>query len=44
MSEWFYVRLAYGLAWTVLTGYTVLLLRRRAAAVTALRGTDGGEG
>lgn len=42
MSEWFYVRLAYGVAWTVLAVYTALLLRRRVAAAAALRGTDGG--
>ena len=37
MSEWFYVRLALGLTWLVLGGYTVVLVRRRAAAERALR-------
>lgn len=42
MSEWFYVRLALGLTWLVLGGYTLLLNRRRAAAERAIRENDGG--
>ena len=32
MSEWFYIRLAFGLTWAVLAGYTWLLVRRSRAA------------
>lgn len=42
MSEWFYIRLAYGLTWVVLGGYIVLLNRRRGAAERALRETGNG--
>jgi hypothetical protein len=43
MSEWFYIRLALGLAWVVIGGYALLLHRRRVAAELALRGTGGEE-
>jgi hypothetical protein len=43
MSEWFYIRLALGLAWVVIGGYTLLLHRRRAAAELALREMGGEE-
>ena len=42
MSEWFYIRLAYGLTWVVFAGYLVLLHRRRVAAERALGDIDGG--
>ncbi|CAN5865331.1 hypothetical protein BH23GEM9_BH23GEM9_10430 [soil metagenome] len=42
MSEWFYVRLALGLAWGVIIGYTLLLNRRRVAAENAVRALEGG--
>lgn len=32
MSEWFYIRLAYGLTWAVLLVYALLLHRRRLRA------------
>lgn len=37
MSEWFYIWLAYGITWTVLGGYMLLLNRRRIAAERANR-------
>ena len=45
MSEWFYVRLALGITWSVLGGYMLLLNRRRITAEKAVRdaGLDGGE-
>lgn len=43
MSEWFYIRLALGLTWGVFLVYTVLLVRRSAAAERAIREMDGGE-
>jgi hypothetical protein len=43
MSEWFYIRLAFGLTWIVLAGYTFLLLRRSRSAADALRRSAGGE-
>ena len=42
MSEWFYIRLAFGLTWVVLGGYIFLLHRRRSAAEQALRDLRGG--
>ncbi len=42
MSEWFYIRLAYGLTWFVLAGYTLLLVRRSRSAEEALRQVRGG--
>ena len=42
MSEWFYIRLAYGLTWVVLGGYLLLLHRRRSAAERAIREMGGG--
>jgi hypothetical protein len=42
MSEWFYIRLAFGLTWVVLAGYMLLLHRRRGAAEQALRDVRGG--
>ena len=42
MSEWFYIRLAYGITWVVLAGYTLLLIRRSRAAEHALRKVRGG--
>ena len=42
MSEWFYIRLAFGLTWFVLAGYMFLLYRRRGAAEQALRDLGGG--
>jgi hypothetical protein len=41
MSEWFYIRLALGLAWGVIAGYTLLLHRRRVAAEDAIREMGG---
>jgi hypothetical protein len=41
MSEWFYIRLALGLAWVVVAGYTLLLHRRRVAAEEAIRDLGG---
>jgi hypothetical protein len=41
MSEWFYVRLALGLSWVVIAGYTLLLHRRRVAAELAIREMGG---
>jgi len=41
-QQWFYVRLALGLTWVVLAGYTLLLNRRRAAAERAIRELDEG--
>jgi hypothetical protein len=43
MSEWFYIRLALGLAWGVVAGYTLYLHRRRVAAEVALREMGGEE-
>jgi hypothetical protein len=43
MSEWFYIRLALGLTWVVIGGYTLLLHRRRTAAELALREMGGDE-
>jgi hypothetical protein len=43
MSEWFYIRLAFGLTWVVLAVYTLLLLRRSRSAADALRRLSGGE-
>lgn len=43
MSEWFYIRLALGLTWTVIAGYAFMLHRARVAAERALRELDGGE-
>jgi hypothetical protein len=43
MSEWFYIRIAYGLTWVVVAGYTLLLLRRGRAAEKALRSMGGGD-
>jgi hypothetical protein len=37
MSEWFYIKLAYSLAWGVLALYTGALLRRALRAEQALR-------
>jgi hypothetical protein len=42
MSEWFYIRLALGLAWAVVGGYALLLHRRRVAAERALNDLHGG--
>jgi hypothetical protein len=42
MSEWFYIRLALGLTWVVLAGYTLLLYRRAVAAEHAIRELGGG--
>jgi hypothetical protein len=42
MSEWFYIRLAFGLSWAVLAGYTFLLVRRGRSAADALRQLRGG--
>ncbi|HUF50495.1 MAG TPA: heme exporter protein CcmD [Longimicrobiales bacterium] len=42
MSEWFYIRLAFGLTWVVLGGYLLLLHRRRRAAERAIEAMDGG--
>lgn len=44
MSEWFYIRVAYGLTWVVVAGYTWLVMRRLRAAEIALREQGGGEG
>jgi hypothetical protein len=43
MSEWFYVRLALGLAWVVVAGYTLHLHRMRVAAEMAMREMGGEE-
>ena len=37
MSDWFYIRLAFALAWSVLGGYALLLYRRTVRAEHALR-------
>ena len=42
MSEWFYIRLAFGLTWVVLAGYTLVLIRRARSAADALRQVRGG--
>ena len=42
MSEWFYIRLAYGVTWVVLAGYLWLLFRRSRSAEQALRRLRGG--
>jgi hypothetical protein len=42
MSEWFYIRLAFGLTYLVIAGYALLLLRRRAAAEESVRELGGG--
>jgi hypothetical protein len=42
MSEWFYVRLAFGLTYFVIIGYTLLLHSRRVAAEEAVRELGGG--
>lgn len=44
MSEWFYIRIAYGVTWVVVAGYTLLLVRRGRAAENALHEQGGGEG
>jgi hypothetical protein len=41
MSEWFYVRLAYGLTYVVVVGYTLLLYRRSRVAAEAVREMGG---
>jgi CcmD family protein len=43
MSEWFYIRLAYGVTWVVLAGYLLLLIRRSRSAEQALRKVRGGD-
>jgi hypothetical protein len=43
MSEWFYIRLAFGITWVVLTGYMTLLLRRSRSGEKALRQVRGGD-
>jgi CcmD family protein len=40
-EEWFYIRLAYGLTWVVIAGYTLLLYRRSRAAERAIRDLRG---
>jgi hypothetical protein len=42
MSEWFYIRIAFGLTWAVLAVYICLLVRRRVAAEESLRELGGG--
>jgi hypothetical protein len=42
MSEWFYVRLALGLAWGVIGIYAIVLYRRTLRAEQAIR--EIGEG
>jgi hypothetical protein len=42
VNPWFYIWLAFGLSWTVIGGYTLLLHRRRVAAELALRELGGG--
>jgi hypothetical protein len=42
MSEWFYIRLAFGLTWATIAVYALLLNQRRLAAERALRETGGG--
>ena len=42
MSEWFYIRLAFGLTWIVLAGYTFLLVRRAWSAEDEVRRVRGG--
>ena len=42
MSEWFYIRFAFGLTWVVLAGYMFLLYRRRVAAEQAIQDLGGG--
>jgi hypothetical protein len=41
MSEWYYIRLAFGLTYFVIAGYALLLLRRRATAEAAVREMGG---
>jgi hypothetical protein len=43
MSEWFYIRLALGLTWVVIAGYTFYLHRRRVAAELAIAEMGGEE-
>jgi CcmD family protein len=42
MSEWFYIRIAFGLTWLVIAGYALLLNRRRIAAEQAISELGGG--
>ncbi|HSJ24287.1 MAG TPA: hypothetical protein VK929_06455 [Longimicrobiales bacterium] len=41
-DPWPYIYAAFGLSWGVLTGYALLLLRRRRSAEDALRELGGG--
>ncbi|MEX0907367.1 MAG: CcmD family protein [Gemmatimonadota bacterium] len=46
MSDWFYIGLAFGLTWSVIAGYTLLLHRRRVRAEAELAkasAVSGGE-
>jgi hypothetical protein len=42
-EQWFYIRLAFGLTWVVIAGYTLLMLRQGRAAEAAVRELGGGE-
>jgi hypothetical protein len=42
MSEWFYIRMAFGLTWLVVAGYALAMHRRRVAAERAISQQDGG--
>jgi hypothetical protein len=42
MSEWFYIRMAFGLTWLVIAGYALLMHRRRIAAEQAVSELRGG--
>jgi hypothetical protein len=44
MSEWGYIALAYGVAWTTLVGYGLYLARRTAAASAEWRRASAGKG
>jgi hypothetical protein len=43
MSEWFYIRVAYGLTWVVVAGYALIMYRRAVAAEQAVRELGGGD-